>query len=121
MGNHINQDFNTTNKLSGIIKTKNFSVLDKEMQRSIINNIVESEEKKHGAGFLGKFLGTNVQNAVIHVGFLICAALILIMAIDCVVACAKNRDINIELLKMIIPVITLYLGYIFGKNSKQNH
>lgn len=121
MSNHINQDFsNLGSSLIGIANEKIFVKLDKDIQKNIINNLAEADAAKRDAGAFGQILGTNTKNVVIHAGLLICIILVIVLIMDCLHAYYADQGINMDLVNVIIPVITLYLGYIFGKGPAQD-
>lgn len=121
MSNHINQDFsNLGSSLIGIANEKIFVKLDKDIQKNIINNLAEADAAKRDAGAFGQILGTNTKNVVIHAGLLICIILVIVLIMDCLHAYCADQGINMDLVNVIIPVITLYLGYIFGKGPAQD-
>ena len=52
-----------------------------------------------------------------HIGFVICAILILVVIIDAIHSYCVGQSINLDLLEIVFPIVTLSLGYIFGKGS----
>ena len=112
-----NNNLNTSSApLESIINSENFSRLTEKNQKVVLTEIINANKKD--GGFLGKFFGTNKENASLHIAFVICAILLLFCAIDILHAIKTNQPAYTELVKYILPIITLALGYIFGKGDK---
>lgn len=79
------------------------------------NQILEHERdlKKMDIGFLGKFFGGE-NNISRNVGGFI--AFIIIFLIGIIIVLNKN----IEFIKLLIPVLTLIIGYLLGQKINQN-
>jgi hypothetical protein len=69
------------------------------------------EKQKIEAGWLGSFFGTNEQ-ATKTISFVIISSLVIV---GIVLSITKPWNEVSEYWKWIIPVITGYLGYLFGK------
>jgi hypothetical protein len=106
----------TSDTLSRVISNNNFAVLEKNLQGKIVDNI--QKEKLAEGGFIGKFVGISLGNASINVAFLICLLLILLLAIDFGCSFIPGNTFNFELLNAFAPIISLSLGYIFGRNAR---
>jgi hypothetical protein len=65
------------------------------------------------AGWLGRFIGSS-KNAPNNIVFLV---VVLLIVSGIVVNFVYPND-RVEYWKLILPVLTLTLGYLFGKNSK---
>lgn len=115
MANEINHNLSGTDTITSIIESDTFVNLNPNLQNKIIDTVHNDKEKD--GGVMGKFLGTRPANASMHIGFIICVFLILILIIDFFHSYAINKDINMDLVNQIIPVLTLSMGYIFGKGS----
>lgn len=115
MANSLNHNLNEENLLTSIVESDNFVNLNSNLQNKIID-AVDSDKKRDG-GLMGRFLGNRKENAAIHSSLLICGFLIFFLIIDCVHSYCSNTSINMELVNTIIPVVTISLGYIFGKGS----
>ena len=116
MADGLNQKINDHDSISTILSSDNFLNLDTNIQNRIIDT-VDTDKEKDG-GTMGKFLGTNSSNAAMHIALIICGLLLLIIIIDMFHSYYINSNINMELINLIIPVVTLSLGYIFGKGSQ---
>ena len=113
MDGKINQSLNdTSSTLTTIIQSDNFVNLAPQTQTSIIE-----ADKGKGAGFVGKFLGVNTQNAAIHFAFIICLLLFALILITMIYAWVTNETMNVELIGAFLSPISLSLGYIFGKGT----
>lgn len=108
---------NTT--LASLLESDSFLKLDPATQKQIINAIKSDNEKP--GGLLGKLLGTRRDNLAIHAILIICLALLVLIALDNLHAYFTGSEINMELLNIIIPVITLAIGYIIGNSAKCTH
>ncbi|MBQ2961096.1 MAG: hypothetical protein IJE09_07735 [Oscillospiraceae bacterium] len=115
MANGINQNLNGVDSITSIIGSETFLSLDTDIQNKIIDTVHNDKEKD--GGVMGKFLGTKPANASMHIGFILCVLLVLLMGIDFVHSYIVNESINMDLVNTIVPVITLSIGYIFGKGS----
>ena len=101
-----------TSIVSNLVDRSSFINCDTNIQEKLIQTA--TEDKKVDGGLLGHFFGTKISNACIHIGFMLCLALIAILILDSYL----KANINMDLVDKIIPVVTLYLGYIFGHSSK---
>ena len=113
--NKLNAELNTSGSLTSLVTSKTFVNLDQDLQNKIIESVAKENTKK--GGLMGKFLGTDSANASMHISLILCGLLILLLAIDFFHAYHVQKNINMDLVSTIIPVITLSLGYIFGKGS----
>lgn len=108
---------NTT--FASLLESDSFIKLDPTIQKQIISAIKMDSEKS--GGLLGKLLGTKRDNLSIHTILIICLALILLIIVDNVHAYFTGSEISMELIKVIIPVVTLAIGYIIGNSTKCTH
>lgn len=112
----INDDVLNTNNINGISE-KSFNKLSDEQKNIILAGYNDTNTKEKEGGTIGRFLGTNTKNASIHIAFIISIVLIGYCGIDLFHSFCPKSNINIEIWERIIPVITLALGYIFGKDE----
>lgn len=115
MGNGVNQNLNGTDSITAIIESENFVNLDQNLQKKIIDTVQSGKEKDGGA--MGKFLGNNPSNVSMHISLILCVLLVLLLLIDFIHSYAVGENINMEFVTIVVPVITLSIGYIFGKGS----
>ena len=107
MADGLNHNINDHDSITTILSSKNFLNLDVNIQNKIIDTMHTDKEKD--GGFMGKFLGTKSSNLSMHIA--------LIVIIDMIHSYIIGNNINMDLISLIIPVVTLSLGYIFGKGS----
>lgn len=108
---------NTT--LTSLLESDSFLKLNPAIQKQIISAI-KTDTQKSG-GLLGKLLGTRRDNLAIHAILIICLALLILIIFDNLNAYFTGTNINMELINIIIPVITLAIGYIIGNSTKCTH
>jgi len=114
MGNGVNQNLNGTNPIAAIIESENFLNLDHNTQNKIIEAVYSDKEKD--GGLMGKFLGNRPSNMSLNICLILCVLLMVFLLIDCVHSYQIGKSINMELVSVVIPVISLSLGYVFGKS-----
>ncbi|MBP1544689.1 MAG: hypothetical protein J6A16_11395, partial [Oscillospiraceae bacterium] len=83
------------------------------------NNIIKSvgDNKGKDGGIMGRFLGNKPSNVSMHIALILCLSLIILIVIDMVHSYFVNENLNMDLINLIVPVVTLSLGYIFGKGN----
>jgi hypothetical protein len=75
--------------------------------------LLERERMTLEAGLLGKFFGS-ATNAPIYIAGIV----VFLFAITCVIVLFVNTNVPAaDFLNIIVPVITLALGYLFGKST----
>ena len=105
--------------LEALVNSEKFSILSSEVQKNLIENVTISKQIE--SGFMGKFLGTKTSNIAIFSALLLCCILIIFSIIVTLLSCMLNSPLDLELIKIIIPVITMSLGYMFGKSDNTIH
>ena len=85
------------------------------MQNNFVSAMMSNRERE--GGLMGKLLGINIKNAAIHSGLIICIILLATLLIGFFVTYTVNEGLCRTLLETIIPVISLSIGYIFGKGD----
>lgn len=115
MDNEINSKLDNSAAIASLLSSQNFVNLDPNLQEKIIDTVYNDKGKD--GGVMGKFLGTKSSNAAMHIGFIICVILLIIILVDLIHSYISNKSANSELLNLFVPVITLFLGYIFGKGT----
>lgn len=101
--------------LASLLESESFLKLDPAIQKQILNSIKMDSEKT--GGLLGKLLGNKHENLAVHAVLIICLALLLLIVLDNLHAYKMDAEINMELINIIIPVVTLALGYIIGNRT----
>ncbi len=104
--------------ISKLVASDSFAKLNENVQIELINSMQNT--KKQEGGFWGRLFGTKPINVAMNIAFTICALLFLVVGIDFIRICIRKESFNMELFKTVIPVITLSLGYIFGKGFDNN-
>lgn len=115
MGNGVNQNLNGTDPISVIMESENFVNFDQNLQNKIIDTVYNDKEKD--GGVMGKFLGNKPTNASMNICLILCVLLIIVLVVDIIHSYCVGKSINMDLVKTVIPVIALSMGYIFGKGS----
>lgn len=105
-----------SNLITVLAESDSFHNLDPMIQKQIIDAIAQDKDKT--GGFMGKLLGNKPANLAIHTVLILCLALLLVVVIDNLHAYHVGENINMDLISIIIPVISLAIGYIFGRGSK---
>lgn len=105
--------------LSSLLASDSFLALDPEIQKQIIA-AVKSEQEISG-GLFGKLLGTRRDNLAVHAVLLICLTLLLLIILDNLYAYCAGTALNMELVNIVVPVITLAIGYMIGNGGKYTH
>jgi hypothetical protein len=108
-----NNSLNNSDMLIAL-NTPNFNSLSNKHKGIILNTYSGSKK-----GVLDKMFGDNTERIPIYITFILCMALIIIATIFSVMSYFTGKSIDIGLWGSIIPVITLALGYMFGKNNKK--
>lgn len=116
MGNQINKDSIANDSLEGIINTDSFVDLNPEVQVKIIDSL--SSDKVSDGGFIGKLLGANKENAIIHIGFIIICIFSIVLIAEVIYSFFPNKSVDMELLQAVFPLLSLTIGYVFGKSTK---
>lgn len=115
--NELNTKLNTEDPMVSLIGSETFLNLDSDLQNKIIDTMTQS--KAQSGGTMGKFLGTKTANVSMHIALILCGLLIALLGLDFVHAYCTGQAINMDLVNTIVPVVTLSLGYIFGKGSSE--
>lgn len=119
MGDKIDKGAVNNNSINGIPEQVIDKLNDKQLQTVLIGNN-DAEREKRKAGKLGEFFGSDTKNASIHVALVICVVLIILCVIDLIHSFFRDGTLTSEVWELIFPVITLSLGYIFGKGESKD-
>lgn len=105
---------NAGNELIDIIRTESFPTLDLETKHQVIE--AHSNEKARSGGIMGRFFGTRPESTAIYIGFILTIVLVLfLLGVVCFVK-TPDGNINMDLVNRLVPLITLSIGYTFGKS-----
>ena len=96
-----------------------FDSLNDEQKNIVLTGNNINSEKEKDSGIFGKLLGANPKNASIHIALIICILLLLFCCIDLIHSFNSGEKLTEEIWNLIFPVITLSLGYIFGKGENR--
>lgn len=96
-----------------VITSERFVKLSPDIQSMAIENVTLIKQMESGK--MGRLLGTKMPNMAVYSAFLICCLLLLFSGLDMFISCYLHKEFSLELTKIIIPVITMSLGYMFGK------
>lgn len=119
MNNSINNNLNSEPNISAIISQDSFSNLEPDLKNLVITTISKQKTQEKSAGKFGVFFGTEPSMVSMNIGLVICGLLFIILVVDLIHSLRTNNEINIDLIKTILPTFTLYLGYLFGKSPKE--
>lgn len=100
-----------------LIDKVDFNTLNPKLQSTIINGIYKDKK----GGWVGRFLGTNTANVAMNIAFILCIILLAIVIGDFIRISFNEEGFNYELFESVIPVLTLTLGYIFGKGTNKSN
>lgn len=116
MANSLNRNSINSDSIVNIISSENFGGYDLELQKQILNKL-DVVNQRNG-GFMGKFFGTQKELASMNIAATICIILILICLCDIIRSFFAGGEIHMDLISAIIPVVSLSLGFIFGKSGE---
>lgn len=102
-----------------LINSETFLQLKPHIQSEIVGGIKAGEDSKTKGGLLGRLLGVSTHNASIHVSFIICLLFFLLIVLVLSHSYCTGEDANMDLIGVLVSVVTLGLGYVFGKGSQQ--
>ena len=98
-----------------LIRSDAFTRLPPAVQAQLIRSVEQSG--RQSGGVLGRLLGTRPGNLAIHAVLVLCAGLLLLVFLDHIHAYRTRTTVNLELLNLVVPVITLSIGYIIGRGA----
>lgn len=120
MEDKLNTDSNFNPKINGIPE-KSFSGLNDEQKNIVLTGNNSVQDKSVDGGKIGKIIGTNPQNASINIALILSCIMLIFCGLDILHFFCKDTELTEYIWDKGIPIITLSLGYIFGKggNKKQ--
>ena len=98
-----------------VFTQRNFTNLNEETQQKLVDQ--QHEQQMAKGGKLGKLFGTDKENAAINIGAVTLFLFVLIFIGAILLQIFTGKEINQILLTGIVSIITLILGYIFGKQG----
>ena len=93
--------------------------LNDEQLQAVIDGKNAVDRNKLEAGKFGEVLGTNIKNASIHIALIICAVLVIFCGLDLVHSFISKQAVNMDIWNLVLPIVTMSLGYIFGKGEEK--
>lgn len=107
----------SADSLTGMISSKSFSGLSASIQGIAIENVRAVKELE--SGLIGKLLGTRLPNMAIYGSFVLSVffVLLILLCVCALIWCGLSYEFVLEVMKLTIPVITMSLGYMFGKKD----
>lgn len=117
MGDKINKNTIDANSINGISE-KSFNKLSDEQKNIVLSGNNETQNKNKEGGLLGRLLGANTKNASVHIAFVVCFMLLFFCGADLFHSFCENNTLSSEVWDKVFPVITLALGYVFGKGEE---
>ena len=117
LNENLDKDFND-NTVGSFLHPEVFNKLNDDLKSKVIEtysaNQKDINNKKRGK--LASLLGSNSKNIPLYIAFVICILLIIIGVQFQFIPEEKRDDTVIEFWKLIFPIITSILGFIFGKS-----
>lgn len=96
-------------KLENVVMNENFSKLEAPIQNQILSNV--SENDKYRNGIFSKIFGNDKSIISVYVNAIVIILLIIVGSIS------HFHFKDTTLWENVAPIITLSLGYMFGKNN----
>ncbi len=118
MGNHSALSQNISTEITTLVGTKSFAKLDADIQKNLIDTVTTLKQIESGK--MGEILGTKMPNMAVYSAFLLCRYLLIFAGVSMFISWCCGETFNLELIKIIIPVFTMSLGYMFGKSEHNN-
>lgn len=106
---------NSKEYLIGSIPSSAFNLLNDGQKEIYLAGYNDIQNKEKEGGAIGRVVGTNTKNATINTASALIFLLLIYCVLDMISAYWVCKSFNYESFKIVLPVITLALGYIFGK------
>ena len=116
--NNENEKIQNTDTIINLVSSDKFGGYSDSLQERILNSI--DVRRKSDGGLMGKLFGNKKENAAMNISAIICFLLILLCAVDVLSAIFTEKDLHMELISCIVPVVSLALGFMFGKGGEKN-
>lgn len=114
MDNNKNTDVETFRHL---LKSQEFSTFDNELKDIILNSFEITVNKPENFCTMKKILGNESGNISLYITFIVVAMLIIVGLIYILLPPEYKQTTNVEFWKVLCPVVTGALGYIFGAHT----
>ena len=106
---------NSKDYLIGSMPSSAFNLLNDGQKEIYLAGYNDIQNKEKEGGFVGRVIGTNTKNATVNTAFILILLLLLYCIVDMIGAYLRCKPFEYKSFDMVLPVITLALGYIFGK------
>lgn len=103
--------------VSQLVSNQGFLLLNDDLKSVAIKTAYDDRQNDREKGSLDKLFGGSTKRISLYIAWTICMALLVIGLIYILIPpCYKVID-NLEFWKLIAPIITATLGFIFGKQE----
>lgn len=102
--------------LTSLANPEVLNQLSESNQKVLIEGIEKSKDKD--GGLMGKLFGNRKENAAMNIAFWLCIILLLFCFLDIMRMILTGGNAYSDLVKNVIPIISLTIGYILGKADK---
>lgn len=113
----LNKDpvMNSKDYLIGDMPSSAFNLLNDGQKEIYLAGYNDIQNKEKEGGLVGRVIGTSTENATINTASVLIFLLLIYCILDMICAYWRCKPFNYESFKIVLPVVTLALGYIFGK------
>lgn len=101
--------------VASVVDKDDFIKLDPAVQNKIIDG--KWQENKHKMGILGELFGTNSIQIAMYGALVIALVMLLITLLEFICYRYSGYSMNMDLIEKMFSIITLILGYLFGKGK----
>lgn len=106
-----------TESISQVMASSAFLELNDDLKNVAIKTAYDDRQNDRENGILGRLFGGNTKRVSLFIAWTICTMLLVIGLVYILLPpCYKEID-NLEFWKLIAPIITATLGFIFGKQE----
>ena len=119
MGDKLTNDNENPIFINGVTNEV-FKSLSDEEKNIVLTGNNETQSKKQDAGYLGKIIGTNTKNASIHIALILSLIALVFCGLDLIHSFFCDNTLTSEVWSNSMPIVTLALGYIFGKSERKD-
>lgn len=119
LNEQLNKQTNASNDnpFQKIMSDPDFWKLNDGLKEAVIKSAYDDRTDDREIGFLGKFFGKDSKRISLYIAWIICMTLLGIGFIYILIDPEYKVIDNLEFWKLIAPIITASLGYIFGKQE----